>query len=180
MGRQIRVCDVCGAEKPEFTVTSKRLSCVLEDLKQFDTDGTDHITKHLCKDCFIKIFSKPTGEVSIWSQWKDEPQPETTLTATENHYRPFKDCEELLKTYDKIFEKHTGIKPIECNLNRQYIWIRQKECKAENLIIAFDNHIKVDGKDTSCVSIQDMWLDMEDLVDRFEFLDGTPCGVLEE
>lgn len=65
MSRRIRICDLCGAEKTEFTVTSKHLGCVLEELKEFDSLETDHITRHICTDCFLKIFKKPEENPTI-------------------------------------------------------------------------------------------------------------------
>jgi hypothetical protein len=56
--KKIRVCDLCGAEKPEFTITSKHLANCLGELKRFNSHGTDHINKHICTNCFIKIFKK--------------------------------------------------------------------------------------------------------------------------
>ena len=56
--KKLRVCDLCGAEKPEFTITSKHLVCCLKELSRFNSNGTDHINKHICVKCFVKIFDK--------------------------------------------------------------------------------------------------------------------------
>ena len=55
--RKVKYCYLCGASRPEFTVTSKHLSCMLERFKKFDS-GTSHITIHICEDCFLKVFDK--------------------------------------------------------------------------------------------------------------------------
>lgn len=54
-----RVCDLCGAENPEFMIVSKHLTWYLEkELRKYNTCGTDHIRKHICSKCFLKIFRK--------------------------------------------------------------------------------------------------------------------------
>ena len=55
--RKVKYCYLCGASRPEFTVASKHLSCMLERFKKFDS-GTSHITIHICEDCFLKAFDK--------------------------------------------------------------------------------------------------------------------------
>lgn len=55
----MRNCDLCNAEQAEFTVTSKHLSSVLrQELRVCNTTGTSHITKHICENCFLKIFGR--------------------------------------------------------------------------------------------------------------------------
>ena len=57
------------------------------------------------------------------------------------------------------------------------VWVKHERYGTENLIIAFDNDNESIGG--SCVFIQDMWVDMQELFDNFTFLDGSPCGILE-
>ena len=95
------------------------------------------------------------------------------------HYRPFKDCDELVKCWEKkmfipavMFTEDTRNK-----LYRPSIWIKSKEYGTDNLITAFDgNNESIGG---SCVFIQDIWVDMKELFDNFTFLDGSPCGLEE-
>ena len=61
--RKVKYCYLCGASRPEFTVASKHLSCMLERFKKFDS-GTSHITIHICEDCFLKAFDKEKEYVS--------------------------------------------------------------------------------------------------------------------
>ena len=53
--KKVKYCYFCGASRPEFTVASKHLSYMLERCKKFD-GRTNHITVHICEDCFLKIF----------------------------------------------------------------------------------------------------------------------------
>ena len=55
---KMRICDLCGAEYPEFTVTSKHLDVMLPELERYHSPKTSHITKHICTKCFKKIFKK--------------------------------------------------------------------------------------------------------------------------
>lgn len=83
----------------------------------------------------------------------------------EKKYRPFRDCEELVKHWDI----HYG------SLNRPkntmpLIWVRGKISRSVNLINSYHEN-------ESRVAIQNVWFYLDELFDRYEFLDGSPCGV---
>lgn len=85
----------------------------------------------------------------------------------EKKYRKFKDCEELVKHWDT----HYG------SINRPkntmpLVWVRGKKSNSVNLITAYNVN-------ESRVSIQNVWFFLSELFDKYEFLDGTPCGVEE-
>ena len=92
--------------------------------------------------------------------------------SVEKHYRPFKDCDELIRYH----EKHIAIVTTDLNHSRPPIWVKSKRYKVDNLITAFDNDNESIGG--SCVFLQDIWVDMQELFDNFTFLDNSPCGVL--
>lgn len=170
------------------------------------------IVDDICADsCDYRI--KPE---ECMSAWKDEPQPETTLTKTGSkvtHYvnskmvcpkcnrlmnygdlkyhcecgyeesalaantscitnkqsstvRPFNNYDELVKVYAEKFPKDTFG-------NGVLIWVSHKDYETVNLVTAYDNNINGE----SCVFIQDMWVDMKELYEKYEFLDGSICGV---
>ena len=48
-------CDLCKNKSYEFIVTSKHLRDSL-DVKLKYKGQTRHVVKHLCLDCFIKLF----------------------------------------------------------------------------------------------------------------------------
>jgi len=90
----------------------------------------------------------------------------------EKQYQPFKDCDELIRYH----EKHLAIVTTDLNHSRPTIWVKSKRYKVDNLITAFDNDNESIGG--SCVFLQDIWVDMQELFDNFTFLDNSPCGVL--
>ena len=186
MGRYKRVCNLCGAEKPEFTVTSKHLGFVLKELKEFDSLETDHITRHICTDCFLKIFKKqeenPTIEQNAGENRIEGGVLSVSGSVSEKHYRPFKDCDELVETYHKRTFTPVVVEELyNKKLKKMYrpeIWVKSKAYGTENLITAFDNDNESIGG--SCVYIQDIWIDMKELFDCFTFLDGSVCGKPEK
>lgn len=94
-----------------------------------------------------------------------------------NHYRPFKDCDELIDTWVKKFEFETEYRLSNSPLQKPYVWVKSKTYGTENCITAFDDYDEsIRG---SCVFLQDMWLDMNDLFNNFTFLDNSVCGVEE-
>ena len=82
---------------------------------------------------------------------------------TENHYRPFEDAAELILEYQNRF--HVNNYCIEEPL----IWVKKKVCSGDerSLITAYD---------INCVFIQDVWIDMTELFEKYTFLDGSVCG----
>lgn len=121
--------------------------------------------------------------------WKDILEPDFSSLAEnyrikpeivnaendEKKYRPFKDCDELITTFQKKIEKETElghiIYPV---LYKPCIWVRSKRCASEHLIISFGliRHCNI-------VIINNMDFTMKEFFDSFEFLDGSPCGVEE-
>lgn len=114
-----------------------------------------------------------------WSYTKI--QSEVVLTKSEEkHWRPFKDCEELISAWEhKVFDPLTNVKYNDKTgfMCRPEIWVKSKEYGTENLITAFDNDNESIGG--SCVYIQDIWVDMQELFDNFTFCDLSPCGCKE-
>ena len=54
----MKPCDLCGKEESEFTVTSKHLSHVVENIPDRLRGNRSHISKHICTECFVKLFDK--------------------------------------------------------------------------------------------------------------------------
>lgn len=101
-------------------------------------------------------------------------------SVSEKHYRPFKDCDELVEAYHKRAFTPIIAEELNKNLKKMYrpeIWIKSKAYGVDNLITAFDNDKESIGG--SCVFLQDTWFDMQELFDNFTFLDGSPCGISE-
>lgn len=99
-----------------------------------------------------------------------------SVSGSVSKHRPFKNCDELKKHYLAILKKRVGLIPVDSGLDVPHIWVKHKRYGTDNLITAYDNDNESIGG--SCVFIQDMWVDMQELFDNFTFLDGSPCGVL--
>lgn len=123
--------------------------------------------------------------------WKDILEPDFSSLAenyrikpeivnTENDekkYRPFKDCDELITTFQKKIEKETElghiIYPV---LYKPCIWVRHKDFETTHLVTSFG---MIKATDISTVEISGITFTMKELFDSFEFLDGSPCGAEE-
>ena len=92
----------------------------------------------------------------------------------ETKYRSFKDCDELIKTYDRLFTEKTGLERLENNLDLTLIWVKSKEYGTRHLITSFG---KIRTTDIDMVELSNMSYSMIELFDYFTFLDGSPCGV---
>lgn len=54
----MKPCDLCGKEESEFTVTSKHLSHIVKNIPDRLRGNISHISKHICTECFVKLFDK--------------------------------------------------------------------------------------------------------------------------
>lgn len=120
--------------------------------------------------------AKPVTEEDL-KEDKDISHKMRDAVQSMKHYRPFKNCEELIRYYYGLIKKVTGFDSVGTVYDMPSIWVKSKEYGTENLITAFDNDNESIGG--SCVFLQDIWLDMSELFDKFTFLDGSVCGVEE-
>ena len=148
----------CGENRIEGGVLSVSGSVNKEDDELWYVIFNMNMQYEICRKCPKSgLFSGTHEECEKWilEKWNEEhPEPK------EKHYRPFKNCSEMIMT--------TGTK---------LIWVIHKKYGTENLITAFDNDNESIGG--SCVFIQDMWIDMQELFENFTFCDGSPCGLEE-
>ena len=95
-------------------------------------------------------------------------------------YRPFKSCDELVECYNNKAFTPIVAAGLDTNRNKMFrpnIWIKSKQYGTDNMIIAFDGDNESIGG--SCVMVQDIWIDMQELFDNFTFCDGSVCGIDE-
>lgn len=104
-------------------------------------------------------------------------------SVSEKRFRPFNNCDELVKIYHNRAFIPIVAEGLNQKLKRMYrpeIWVKHKEYGTEFLITAFDNRKDLGTARLPCVCIQDMWVDFEELLEGYTFLDGSPLGKLEE
>ena len=54
-----KVCDLCGEPKNwDFYITSVKLRQFAGVPERIITNLCDHVTKHICTECFIKLFDR--------------------------------------------------------------------------------------------------------------------------
>ena len=82
-------------------------------------------------------------------------------------YKAFSSCGELKERFIKKFCKGARIPKVA----KPLIWLREKDTKDEVLICAFST------VGESCVYLSGEWIQVSKLIDSYEFLDGTPCGM---
>lgn len=126
------------------------------------------------KGCNCGNCSNKDEENSYYLLHKEKfPEPQ------ERTFRPFKNCDELVECWgQKMYIPAIAFtKDHRDKLYRPSIWVKHKEYGTDNLIIAYDNDNESIGG--SCVFIQDIWIDMNELFDNFTFCDGSVCGMEE-
>lgn len=58
MARELCKCELCGKEDCEFVVTSKHVTYWVKGVPDYLKGNNSHIHKHICTECFLKIFDK--------------------------------------------------------------------------------------------------------------------------
>ena len=96
------------------------------------------------------------------------------IRPAEKRYRPFKDVDELISCWDKKYIEVTSnerIIPYERILSMPSIWVRVKGAP---------NTAQITGFQSGLICLCGKWEELDCLFKEFEFLDGSPCGVLED
>ncbi len=86
--------------------------------------------------------------------------------AEEKKWRPYKDCDEMIKDYKKRFNA-------DCPEHElPLIWVQDKSSKEKCFITDFYNYTTVGMSDG-------YYRFLSELFNQFTYLDGSPCGVEE-
>lgn len=87
-------------------------------------------------------------------------------------YRPFKDCNELIEHYQKNYKSAIGCDIYFPSLYKPCIWVREKDTECDSLITEYAPYGVTLGGEINRIGLQE-------LLDNYTFLDGSPCGVFE-
>lgn len=88
-------------------------------------------------------------------------------------YRPFKNCNELIKHFRRIWRKARRFyEEYDFNLSIEMpsIWVVNKDSGIREMITGYGENI---------VLLPRANFTMQDLLNEYTFIDGSPCGILE-
>lgn len=88
-------------------------------------------------------------------------------------YRPFKNCNELIEHFRRIWRKARRFyEEYDFNLSIEMpsIWVVNKDSGIREMIIGYGENI---------VLLPRANFTMQDLLNEYTFIDGSPCGILE-
>ena len=95
-------------------------------------------------------------------------------------YRPFKDPYELMDEWDRRTGRvKDGFTYGRSSLEAPLIWVRNK-LNPNGIILITGFDIFHDDTGEPLVVVDNEYLNMQELFDSFEFLNGSPCGVKYE
>ena len=112
----------------------------------------------------IEYYDDVRAEWRTGECFNFDGEPKNYRIKPEPEHRPFNSCDELIRFWDKHCGngvRPKGILPL--------IWVKCKLTAFECFITDFN---RPDGE----LYIHGDWFNLEDLFDKWEFLDGTPCG----
>lgn len=93
-------------------------------------------------------------------------------------YRPFISCEELIEFWSCLINEIANCKLLFTKLENPSIWVKEKSSGSKYMITGYS--CEADCNENDGVFLGDMWIDMNDLFEKYTFLDDTPCGILLE
>lgn len=123
-------------------------------------DGIEYVTEKYtdCRECDLYAYHKchfiPCGN-GMFKRVEKEPK-----------HRPYKDTEEMIADWKERFM--VSKMPAFC---MPLIWIRHKSSNSPSLVNRFDIN--------SVITYSGTW-DMKNLFEDCTYLDGSPCGKVEE
>lgn len=135
--------------------------------------------KEIRKDCSSPFFVEaPGGCVSSYIcivPKKEEPKPKPT-------YIPFKNIQEFLLSYSSYERLLTED---NCFLSNHGIWLKEKDADDALFMVTkiWSYGVCVSGNTKTTEESEDFYITIneattwEQLLKRYTFLDGTPCGV---
>ena len=97
--------------------------------------------------------------------------------SVEKHYRPFKDCSELIKHYQEKYKSEVGCNIYFPSLYKPNIWLKRNEHTRD---ILMNRTFLITGYEDSGVVVDNKWIGMDELLEKYKFLDDSPVGKLEE
>ena len=126
--------------------------------------------QHNDKECFGKVdcikgtntgfrFVADNGTCFSLFYFIEEPK--------EKELRPYKDTDEMIEDFKKRFNEN--VPPYEMPL----IWIKIKDTDKKYLVVRFASAVTV------CHYGEVYTITLEDLVEGYTYLDGSPCGIEE-
>lgn len=128
-------------------------------------DGIEYVTEKYtdCRECDLYAYHKchfiPCGN-GMFKRVEKEP-----------HYRPYKDTDEMIADYKERF-KISNV-PAFC---MPLIWVKDKPAF---LTVGVGTHLIVEILDC-VVRLSNSIVNLQNLFDYYTYLDGSPCGKVEE
>ena len=103
-----------------------------------------------------------------WSDASDDVAfcnlPDDYRIKPESEYRPYRDCDEMIKDYCEKFNL------VPSPYTMPMIWVMFKDRNYKHLIRGFCNC-------SVCINVT--WYSFDELLEQCTYLDGTPCGIKE-
>lgn len=88
-----------------------------------------------------------------------------------NEYRPYENYKELIRCFRRIWRKERRYEPeydFDLSIEMPSIWVVNKDSGIREMIIGYGENI---------VLLPRANLTMQDLLNEYTFINGSPCGV---
>lgn len=88
-----------------------------------------------------------------------------------NEYRPYENCKELIRCFRRVWRKTRRYEPeydFDLSIEMPSIWVVNKDSGIREMIIGYGENV---------VLLPRANLTMQDLLNEYTFINGSPCGI---
>ena len=130
-------------------------------------DWTLRDVKVIRDDNWVSRFEDDNGDYYSFFYLVEEPK--------ENRFRPYSNPDEMIEDFKKRYNSYGGWSGKDNPMYNPIIWVKHKETNSSALITFF-------SKITNAVTFADSDNphSLGILFEQFVYLDGSPCGIMEE
>lgn len=98
----------------------------------------------------------------------------------ENRFRPYSNPDEMIEDFKKRYSSYGGWSGKENPIYNPMIWIKSKATGFRHLVTDYGDDGNCGHCNRSCIWIGSFSIGFKKLLDDYTYLDGSPCGIMEE
>lgn len=98
----------------------------------------------------------------------------------EEKFRPYSNPDEMIEDFKKRYNAYGGWSGKDNPMYNPMIWIKSKDTGFRYLVTDYGNDDNCGHCNKSCIWIGTISLGFTELLEDYTYLDGTPCGIMED
>lgn len=134
----------------------------------YTLENLKDVVEHERSDYYGKLVEIKNESYESRFRLKDNYSLFYLVEDRKEEFRPYKDTDEMVEDFQERF--NVNVPPYAMPL----IWVKMKDSDRKYLIVRFSSDL------TICHNVEVYTPTLEDLVEGYTYLDGSPCGIEED